>query len=68
LETNGKLASFPLPAKVDGPSRPEVAKLGRLIAAYAPHDGSFALRIPGLHAGRSGGTGAYECFVFPRTL
>jgi AraC-like DNA-binding protein len=27
-----------------------VAKLGRLIAAYAPHDGSFALRIPGLHA------------------
>ena len=50
MKTNGKLASFPLPPKVDGPSRTEVAKLGRLIAAYAPHDGSFALRIPGLHA------------------
>ena len=24
--------------------------MGRLIAAYAPHDGSFELRIPGVHA------------------
>lgn len=25
-------------------------KLARLLAAYAPHDGSFALRIAGVHA------------------
>jgi AraC-like DNA-binding protein len=29
-----------------------VAKLARLLAAYAPHDGSFELRIPGVHASR----------------
>jgi len=32
------------------PSAPDVARLARLIAAYAPHDGSFELRIPGVHA------------------
>src|SRR5579864_5750008 len=52
VKTNGKIASFPKPAKVDGPSQPGLAKLARLIAAYAPHDGSFELRIPGLHASR----------------
>lgn len=31
---------------------PETAELARLIAAYAPHDGSFELRVPGLHASR----------------
>ena len=35
-----------------GPNEPDTAKLARLIAAYAPHDGSFDLRIPGLHASR----------------
>jgi len=51
VKANGKIASFPTRLnKVDGPSRPDVAKLGRLIAAYAPHDGSFELRIPGVHA------------------
>ena len=35
-----------------GSSEPEVAKLARLIRAYAPHDGRFALRVPGLHANR----------------
>ena len=30
----------------------ETAELARLIAAYAPHDGTFPLRIPGLHASR----------------
>ncbi len=34
------------------PGKPDTAKLARLIAAYAPHDGSFDLRIPGLHASR----------------
>src|SRR5664279_552617 len=36
----------------DVPSEPDVGKLARLIAAYAPHDGSFALGIPDLHASR----------------
>jgi len=50
VKTNGKIASFPHSAKVDAPSKPDLAKLGRLIAAYAPHDGSFELRVPGAHA------------------
>ena len=37
-----------------------MAKLARLIAAYAPHDGSFELRIPGLQASRSSRTNT-EC-------
>jgi len=32
------------------PSEPDLEKLARLIAAYAPHDGSFELRIPGVRA------------------
>lgn len=31
---------------------PGLSNLARLIAAYAPHDGSFDLRVPGLHASR----------------
>ncbi|HUC29633.1 MAG TPA: AraC family transcriptional regulator [Candidatus Acidoferrum sp.] len=50
VKTNGKVASFPRPAKVDGPPQPGLAKLARLIAAYAPHDGSFELRVPGVQA------------------
>jgi AraC-like DNA-binding protein len=38
--------------KLAGQNEPDTAKLARLIAAYAPHDGSFELRIPGLHASR----------------
>jgi AraC-like DNA-binding protein len=36
------------------PAAPDTAELARLIGAYAPHDGSFALdiRVPGLHASR----------------
>ena len=30
----------------------DMARLARLIAAYAPHDGVFDLRIPGLHVSR----------------
>lgn len=30
----------------------DLEKLGRLIRAYAPHDGSFDLRIPGVYASR----------------
>lgn len=31
---------------------PDIAKLARLIAAYAPHDGSFELKVPGLLVSR----------------
>jgi AraC-like DNA-binding protein len=33
-------------------SEPNLERLARLICAYAPHDGTFELRIPGLHASR----------------
>jgi AraC-like DNA-binding protein len=36
-------------------------KLARLISAYAPHDGSFELRVPGVHASRASRTNR-ECF------
>jgi len=52
VKTNGKIASFPRPGKVDGPIQPGLPKLASLIAAYAPHDGSFELRIPGVHVSR----------------
>jgi len=29
-------------------TEPDLEKLARLICAYAPHDGTFELRIPGL--------------------
>jgi len=40
------------PANSAAPSEPVLAKLARLLAAYAPYDDSFDLRIPGVHAGR----------------
>jgi AraC-like DNA-binding protein len=35
---------------VVGASEPDVVRLAGLISAYAPHDGCFELRIPGVHA------------------
>ncbi len=52
VRINGKAASPLRTANGVGPSEPDAAKLARLIAAYAPHDGSFELRIPGVHASR----------------
>jgi len=53
VKTNGKIAS-PRPIdKVAGSNEPDMAKLARCIAAYAPHDGTFELRIPGLCVSRS---------------
>ena len=52
LKTNGKVVPLRRPAHEASPGEPETAKLARLLAAYAPHDGSFELRIPGLHASR----------------
>jgi AraC-like DNA-binding protein len=50
VKSNGKVV--PLRREINGAtaSEPPLPRLGRLIAAYAPHDGSFDLRIPGLHA------------------
>jgi len=52
MKTNGKPALAWRRNRVVAPSEPDTAKLTRLLAAYAPHDGSFALRVPGLHASR----------------
>jgi AraC-like DNA-binding protein len=52
MRANGKIAHFPRPAKAEAWNEASTAQLARLIAAYAPHDGSFDLRIPGLHVSR----------------
>ena len=52
MKTNGKTAHPERPGKVAGAHEPETGKLARSIAAYAPHDGTFDLRIPGLHASK----------------
>jgi AraC-like DNA-binding protein len=52
MRTNGKAA---LAWRVEKPARPNQLDMSRLIGliqAYAPHDGSFALRIAGLYASR----------------
>jgi len=43
------------------PTEPDTAELARLLAAYAPHDGSFELRVPGVHASRASRANK-ECF------
>jgi hypothetical protein len=50
MRINGKMASRQQAGNGAGPSEPDAAKLARFIAAYAPHDGSFELRIPGVRA------------------
>lgn len=51
MKANGKTLAWQAD-KQPHPAQPDAAGLARLIAAYAPHDGSFELRIPGLHANR----------------
>jgi AraC-like DNA-binding protein len=41
-----------------GAGEPDVVRLAGLISAYAPHDGSFELRIPGVYAIRRSRTNA----------
>jgi len=53
MRINGKTASPQRADEVAGSNEPDMAKLARCIAAYAPHDGSFDLRISGLTASRS---------------
>lgn len=52
VKTNGKIVPLRRAATEPAPNEPDAAQLARLIAAYAPHDGSFELRIPGVHASR----------------
>jgi AraC-like DNA-binding protein len=52
VKTSGKVVALRQARSIDGAHEPDVAKLARLLAAYAPHDGSFALGIPELHASR----------------
>jgi len=40
-------------ARHEGPNAHDVATLARLISTYAPHDGRFALHIPGVYAIRA---------------
>jgi AraC-like DNA-binding protein len=61
VKTNGKVAPLRRTGNGADPSEPDTAKLSRLLAAYAPHDGSFELRIPGLHASRFSRANT-ECF------
>jgi len=52
VKPNGKIApSRQASVEVDSPPL-DLANLARRIAAYAPHDGTFDLRIPGLHVSR----------------
>ncbi len=51
MRTNGKVVPLRTSNRVE-PSEPDTANLARLISAYAPHDGSFELRVAGLHANR----------------
>jgi AraC-like DNA-binding protein len=60
VRINGKTASPQRADKLAKPNEPDTAKLARLIAAYAPHDGSFELRIPGLTVSRASRTNT-EC-------
>jgi len=60
VKTNGKMASPQRAASVAGSNAPDTATLARRIAAYAPHDGTFDLHIPGLCASRASRTNT-EC-------
>lgn len=51
MKANSKVVSLLRPGNGTGPSEAN-SNLARLISSYAPHDGTFDLRIPGLHASR----------------
>jgi AraC-like DNA-binding protein len=56
VKTNNKIAIVQRQAEAGRLAGPETVKLARLLAAYAPHDGVFELRVPGLHASRASRT------------
>jgi AraC-like DNA-binding protein len=47
-----KYGVSPVSDNVEGSLEAETARLARLIYTYAPHDGTFNQRIPGLHVSR----------------
>jgi AraC-like DNA-binding protein len=52
MKTNAKVTSISIASKSKQSIHPEMRNLARLISAYAPHDGSFDLRIPGFSVHR----------------
>ena len=52
MKANGKIAHFPRPSRLADAAEPDTSQLARLIAAYAPHDGSFDLGVRGSHVSR----------------
>ena len=56
VKTTAQIASLPPPDNASAAREGDTAKLARRIAAYAPHDGTFDLRIPGLCASRASRT------------
>jgi AraC-like DNA-binding protein len=52
VKPNGKVALFPRGTKAEDANAPDASRLAGLLAAYAPHDGSFDMRIPGLMVSR----------------
>ncbi|HZW93957.1 MAG TPA: AraC family transcriptional regulator [Candidatus Eremiobacteraceae bacterium] len=61
MKTNGKVVSLRHVANEPDANESDMANLARLIAAYAPYDASFELRVPGLHASRYSRINT-ECF------
>ena len=61
MRTNGKIASRRGADNLASAKKPDTAKLAGRIAAYAPHDGSFDLRVSGLCASRLSRANS-ECF------
>ena len=52
MNSNSKVVPLrPAPIHAS-PRRPDTSNLARLLAAYAPHDGVFDLRVPGITASR----------------
>jgi len=52
MSASGKAITFRQANKLAGPGEEDTAPLARCIAAYAPHDGAFEMRVPGLHVAR----------------
>lgn len=52
MKNSAKVLSLRRASNSPAPNQPETVQLARRIAAYAPHDGTFDLRIPGLHVSR----------------
>ena len=50
MKINGKVVSLRRTGTAAVSNQRDTTGLARLIAAYAPHDGSFQLRVPGWHA------------------